>query len=130
MISTWCVADLQGRLRKATRLKGIENFRAAEMGLQPMHVQTWGAFVFIAHDSGGRTLDAWLGEGGVALLPRLPSAESHMHVGRREYVLQCNWKVGGSNMACCHSLEPTIFCPLQSLCGHQYCIRLYVWQCR
>ena len=92
-MSVWHPADLQGRLRKATRLKGIEGFKAAEMGLRPMHVQTWGAFVFVAHNPGGRTLESWLGEGGAALLPRLPSAEAFVHVGRREYMLQCNWKV-------------------------------------
>jgi hypothetical protein len=85
--------DLQGRLRKATRLKGIEGFRATDMGLRPMHVQTWGAFVFIAHEPGSTTLETWLGEGGAALLPRLPSAEAFVHVGRKEYMLQCNWKV-------------------------------------
>jgi hypothetical protein len=95
-----CPADLQGRLRKATRLKGIEGFRASEMGLRPMHVQTWGAFVFVAHDPGCTTLESWLGEGGVALLPRLPSAEAFVHVGRREYMLQCNWKVGD----CCFGM--------------------------
>ena len=58
-----------------------------------MHVQTWGAFVFIAHEPGSTTLETWLGEGGAALLPRLPSAEAFVHVGRKEYMLQCNWKV-------------------------------------
>lgn len=89
----WCTTDLQGRLRKATRLRGIENFKASDMGLRPMHVQTWGAFVFIAHEPGSTTLETWLGEGGAALLPRLPSAEAFVHVGRKEYMLQCNWKV-------------------------------------
>ena len=41
-----CVA-LDGRLKKATRLKGIEGFRAADNGLVPMAVDTWGQLVFV-----------------------------------------------------------------------------------
>lgn len=84
-------ADLQGRLRKATRLKGIEGFKAAEAGLRPMRAETWGPFIFIAHDQ-SEPLDEWLGEGGAALLPRV-SQPDFVHVGQRDYTLRCNWKV-------------------------------------
>ena len=48
---------LDGRLRKATRLKGIEGFRAADNGLLPLQVGTWGELVFIRlgqQDNGSR----------------------------------------------------------------------------
>lgn len=83
--------DLQGRLRKATRLKGIEGFKAADAGLRPMRAEMWGPFIFIAHDQ-SVPLDKWLGEGGAALLPRV-SPPDFVHVGQREYTLRCNWKV-------------------------------------
>ena len=49
MIIVRCAARaaLDGRLRKATRLKGIEGFRAADNGLVPMLVDTWGHLVFV-----------------------------------------------------------------------------------
>ena len=40
-------AALDGRLKKATRVKGIEGFRAADNGLVPMKVDTWGQLVFV-----------------------------------------------------------------------------------
>jgi choline monooxygenase len=36
-----------GRLTKATRLKGIKDFRAKDMGLKPVDVATWGPLVFV-----------------------------------------------------------------------------------
>jgi hypothetical protein len=37
---------------KATRLKGIQDFKATAYGLHPIAVDTWGHFVFI-HLQGG-----------------------------------------------------------------------------
>lgn len=57
--------DLQGRLRKATRLKGIKDFKASENGLVPLHVDTWGPFVFVNASKGAvPPLEQWLGGGG------------------------------------------------------------------
>lgn len=39
--------DLQGRLCKATRLKGIQNFKASEHGLHPIHLDVWGLFIWL-----------------------------------------------------------------------------------
>jgi len=41
---------LDGRLKKATRLKGIEGFRAGDNGLVPVEVDTWGQLVFVRMD--------------------------------------------------------------------------------
>lgn len=38
---------LDGRLRKATRMAGIRNFRAADHGLVPISVGVWGRFLFL-----------------------------------------------------------------------------------
>ena len=38
---------LDGRLRKATRMAGIRNFRAAEHGLVPISLGVWGRFLFL-----------------------------------------------------------------------------------
>ncbi len=36
-----------GKLRKATQIKGIEDFKPANYGLKPIEVQTFGPWVFI-----------------------------------------------------------------------------------
>ena len=41
------VSGLDGRLQKATKLKGIRNFKASEMGLLPVPIDTWQGFAFI-----------------------------------------------------------------------------------
>jgi hypothetical protein len=38
---------------KATRLKGIKDFKAAQFGLHPIALDTWGHFVFL-HLQGGK----------------------------------------------------------------------------
>jgi hypothetical protein len=48
-----CVADTRGRLVKATRLKGIQDFKAGAFGLHPIAVDTWGHFVFLHLQRGG-----------------------------------------------------------------------------
>ncbi|PSC73423.1 choline isoform B [Micractinium conductrix] len=50
---------LDGRLLKATRLKGIEGFRAADHGLAPLAAQAWGGFVWVrAAAAGGSSSDS------------------------------------------------------------------------
>ncbi len=71
-------------------------FRAADNGLVPLSVQTWGPFLFIAHQPAEASLETWLGKGGRRLLPRL-TAHPLQHVGTRDYVLRCNWKVVADN---------------------------------
>jgi hypothetical protein len=48
-----CVADTRGRLVKATRLKGIQDFKAGAFGLHPIAVDSWGHFVFLHLQGGG-----------------------------------------------------------------------------
>jgi hypothetical protein len=46
-------ADGCGRLVKATRLKGIKDFKATQFGLHPIALDVWGHFVFL-HLQGGK----------------------------------------------------------------------------
>jgi hypothetical protein len=43
-------ADMEGRFRGATKLKGIKDFAAKDYGLVPIRLDTWGQFVFILAD--------------------------------------------------------------------------------
>ncbi|VVB11095.1 unnamed protein product [Arabis nemorensis] len=94
--------SLNGSLVKATRMTGIENFALNEMGLKPLRVAVWGPFVLLKVTKTTLSQEElvtddvvaaeWLGtsvgrlsQGGV---------DSHLSfICRREYIIDCNWKV-------------------------------------
>ncbi|XP_057786327.1 choline monooxygenase, chloroplastic [Salvia miltiorrhiza] len=90
---------LDGSLLKATRITGIKNFKANEMGLVPLKVAIWGPFILInfgvtsndSHDSEG-VGNEWLGDAAQILSANGVDA-SLQYVCRRTYTLECNWKV-------------------------------------
>jgi choline monooxygenase len=84
--------DLAGRLRGTPEFDGVADFRREDNGLPPLAVDVWGPLVF-AH--GGPAPAQPLAE----FLDPLPAhtaplgLERARFVERREYVLECNWKV-------------------------------------
>ncbi|XP_061990313.1 choline monooxygenase, chloroplastic-like isoform X1 [Rosa rugosa] len=88
---------LDGALLKATRITGIQNFNKHEFGLTPVKVATWGPFVLANMepevDSDVEIVDSeWLGSSSDVLSTnRVDSSLSY--VCRREYTIECNWKV-------------------------------------
>ncbi|KAF8067235.1 choline monooxygenase [Scenedesmus sp. PABB004] len=100
--------DDRGRLVKATRLKGIQGFKASANGLHPIALDTWGPLVLLHLQGGGGGgaserppppgVVESLGAGGDARLRELGFADpSLVHVARRTYELSCNWKVFADN---------------------------------
>ncbi|CAI9105231.1 OLC1v1004108C4 [Oldenlandia corymbosa var. corymbosa] len=92
---------LDGRLLKATRITGIKNFKVNEMGLVPLRAAVWGPFVLINFDKGSLAqqesdTDAvgaeWLGSTKEILSSRIIES-SLSFICRREYTIECNWKV-------------------------------------
>ncbi len=81
----------EGALRAMPEFEGVCNFDRAQNGLVPVRMETWEKFVFVNLDSSAPALAAHLGkmvEHFKSLgLDGLELAE------RREFVLQCNWKV-------------------------------------
>lgn len=82
---------LDGRLIGTPDIDGVEFFDRTTMGMVPLRLETWEKFIFVNFDNDAETLSRFLGE-----IPRqargfrfdgLQSAE------RREYVINCNWKV-------------------------------------
>jgi choline monooxygenase len=86
----WTYA-LDGRLIGTPDVEGVEFFDRSTMGMVPLRVETWEQFIFVNFDAHAESLTAFLGN-----IPQqargfqfagLQSAE------RREYVIDCNWKV-------------------------------------
>ncbi|KAG9456168.1 hypothetical protein H6P81_000676 [Aristolochia fimbriata] len=101
---------LDGSLQKATRTTGIRNFQENDFGLVPIKVATWGPLVLInldKHKSSDRRNDhrkaahgevddvgmEWLGNSLLVLGNIGIDSTSFRHVRRREYPMECNWKV-------------------------------------
>ncbi|XVE98934.1 hypothetical protein REPUB_Repub03eG0152000 [Reevesia pubescens] len=92
---------LNGALRKATRISGIQDFIINEFGLIPIKVSTWGPFVLLNLDKEILPKDSididslareWLGSCSEIL--SLNGVDSSLtYVCRREYIIESNWKV-------------------------------------
>jgi choline monooxygenase len=83
--------DLQGRLRGTPEFEGVENFCKEDNGLVPLAVDTWGPYVFVHGGTQPPALAQYL-----APLPeraRPLGLERLRFAERREYVVECNWKV-------------------------------------
>jgi len=94
--------NLQGRLTKALKLKGLEDFRARDHGLWEMRCEEWGRLVFVHFGSAAAAADAptvreALGGAGEAMEAAGGCDPNLVFVHRREYPLQCNWKVFADN---------------------------------
>jgi choline monooxygenase len=82
---------LDGRLESAPRMGGVGTFDREHFGLQPVPVEVWGPFVFVHPGEP----DASFRAGLETLLTDLDGFgdDDLVHVTRRRYPMQCNWKV-------------------------------------
>jgi choline monooxygenase len=82
---------LDGRLIGTPDVEGMEFFDRSTMGMVPLSVDVWEQFVFVNFDSGAPPLAAFLED--------IPERARRFEVGqfefaeRRDYVVNCNWKV-------------------------------------
>jgi choline monooxygenase len=86
----WTYA-LDGRLIGTPDVEGVEFFDRSTMGMVPLRLETWEQFIFVNFDSGAEPLLAYLGD-----IPE--QARGFQFAGlkfaeRRDYVINCNWKV-------------------------------------
>lgn len=83
--------DLSGHLRGIPEFEGVTNFQRDDHGLVPVAVAIWGPLVWVNLAGIHLTLEEFL-----APLPqrcRPQELEALHFVERREYELDCNWKV-------------------------------------
>jgi choline monooxygenase len=82
---------LDGRLIGTPDVEGMEFFDRSTMGMVPLRVETWEQFIFVNFDGDAAPLADYLGD-----IPE--QARGFQFAGlqfaeRRDYVLNCNWKV-------------------------------------
>ncbi|KAI8521843.1 hypothetical protein Bbelb_015970 [Branchiostoma belcheri] len=96
----WTYAMDGSRLRKPTKLRGIKNFVAAQNGLKPIGVRTWGPLVFLRLAGYPDEDDFDQKVGPLAQeLEEMGFTSGMRHICRRQYRLRCNWKLIVDNAA-------------------------------
>jgi choline monooxygenase len=82
-----------GRLIGVPDFEGVEAFDRERMGLLPVRIATWEQFIFVRIDGAAG------GPGLRDMLEDIPELTSHCRIremkfaARRDYVIDCNWKV-------------------------------------
>lgn len=83
--------DTEGKLIVAPEMDATAGFNLADWHLTPIRLESWGGFIFINFDSAAKPLANYLGD-----LPQKLSSyrfDDMVCVRRKEYVLNCNWKI-------------------------------------
>jgi choline monooxygenase len=82
---------LDGRLIGTPEIDGVEFFDRSTMGMVPLRCETWEQFIFVNFDPQAPALCEFLGN-----IPQQAGEfqfEGLAHAERREYIVNCNWKV-------------------------------------
>ena len=82
---------LDGALKGAPEFTGVRNFDRAANGLVPIAVDSWENFIFLNLSASPAPLSGCLGDLVQRVSP-LGLSDLHFH-SRKEYTLDCNWKV-------------------------------------
>lgn len=88
--------NLNGRLKKALRLKNIDNFKASQIKLKPIEVQNIGPFIYVNFNFTNRTsIKEDLSHVKEIDEKYLKSTDYDQleFITRRTYRLNCNWKI-------------------------------------
>ncbi len=88
----WTYA-LDGRLLGAPEFDGVENWNRSDIHLPEFRVEAWGPFLFVNQDPAAPTVETVLGDIPAEIAAfGCPFAELK-HSLRRDYIVECNWKV-------------------------------------
>jgi choline monooxygenase len=82
---------LDGRLIGTPDVEGVEFFDRSSMGMLPLRLETWEQFIFVNFDRDAEPLATYLG--AIAEQARGFQFEGLQFAERRDYVIDCNWKV-------------------------------------
>ena len=84
--------SLSGELKGTPDFAGVCDFARESNGLVPVELSEWENWVFVRLNSGGPTLQQFLGGDLVTQIQPLKLAKLHWQE-RRHYSFDCNWKV-------------------------------------
>jgi len=82
---------LEGKLIGTPDVDGVEFFDRSTMGMVPLRLDTWGDLIFVNFDQNAESLATILGE--IPNQARGFEFEGLKLAERRDYVIECNWKV-------------------------------------
>jgi phenylpropionate dioxygenase-like ring-hydroxylating dioxygenase large terminal subunit len=82
---------LDGRLIGTPDVEGVEFFDRSTMGMVPLRLETWEQFIFVNFDRDAEPLSTYLGD--IPEQTRGFQFAGLEFAERRDYVIDCNWKV-------------------------------------
>jgi choline monooxygenase len=82
---------LDGRLIGTPDVEGVEFFDRSTMGMVPLRVEVWEQFIFVNFDPQAEPLASYLGK--IPEQVHRFQFEGLQFAERRDYVINCNWKV-------------------------------------
>src|SRR5271168_766468 len=82
---------LDGKLIGTPDVEGVEFFDRSTKGMFPLRCETWEQFIFVNFDVNAEPLSAFLGQ--IPQQARGLQFDGLEMVERRDYVIDCNWKV-------------------------------------
>jgi choline monooxygenase len=86
----WTYA-LDGRLIGTPDIEGVEFFDRNTMGMVPLRLETWEQLIFVNFDQNAESLSAYLAK--IPEQARGFQFDGLQSVERRDYIIDCNWKV-------------------------------------
>lgn len=85
--------DLDGKLMRAPEFEGVENWDPAQVCLQPVRVESWGAWIFVNLDPSAAPMSAYYGPIQDEIAAAGFNLAEMRFIERRDYLINCNWKV-------------------------------------
>ena len=85
--------SLDGKLIACPEFEGVAEFDQSNVRLPEFRVETWGPYVFVNQDSSAPALAEVLGEIPSEVAKIGCSIDQMIFSQRRDYVIDCNWKV-------------------------------------
>ena len=85
--------DLDGKLLRAPEFEGVRNWNADAVCLEPVRVEAWGPWVFVNLDPEAEPMAMIYGAIADEIAAAGFNLEKMRLIERRDYVIDCNWKV-------------------------------------
>ena len=85
--------DLNGRLLRAPEFEGVKNWDAQNVCLRSVQVEAWGPWIFVNLDPCAASMATIYGDIGEEIAAAGFNLSQMRLVERRDYLIECNWKV-------------------------------------